>query len=214
MPRPLVATHRRAGAPVVRIEVAQYWSVEEAARALAVVYHSEPVRRGSPAVQAGLHRAATERVLDAPGVQVDAALAAEYERIIARHRERFVRYCETSSGFRSARWLGRDLSEATHVRTDVAVFYDHEQAARALAAALPDLEVAAAARGDGTEELAARGRRTGRMTCERGLQAAARQQLQARRELNPGVGEDAARRVEFFRRLLVSSGMFPERERS
>lgn len=190
MPEPLVAKHRRSGVPVVRVETPVFYSVDEAARALAIVYAGRPVLRGQPAVQQGLSLAAHSRVVDEPGRGVDEALVAAYREVLDRHRAKFVRHAEDESGVvRSVKWLKLPESKATHIRVDAATFFDQDEAARALALVY--------------EEVPAR---VGRMTCERGLHEAARGRVLERRSVGPGDAD----RVAFFWDKIVVTGMFPQ----
>lgn len=209
MPRPLQARHRRAdGTPVVQVEVPTLFTKDEAAEALALWYAtSDVVLTGFPAIQSGLHSAARERLLGSETPDPD--LVQGYRNALARHEDKLFRYAEDphSGQVRSVKWISKRLTAsgdkrslknlgATHVRVDVSVRYDFEQAALALALHYGEFP---------------RGVRTGRMTAERGLHAAAEQRLRPSWDEAPqGTQEkaDFEAAVSEFKGLLVEQGIF------
>lgn len=186
---PMRAKHQRAdGTPTVRIDDTTYWTVDEAARGLALVYAEYSVVHGGVlAVRTGLQRAADQQVLRQPGREVGGAWVRAYRQALEQHRARFVRYVQRGGSFVPVTRAGLDPSEATHIRVEVPTFLDIEEAARGLALHFEEFP---------------HGVRVGRMTCERGLQAAVSRRLQASESTpDPEV-------VQRFRNLLVDQGIF------
>lgn len=186
---PMRAKHERAdGTRTVRIDDTSYWTVEEAARGLALIYADYSVVHGGVlAVRTGLQRAAEQQVLRQPGRQVDGAWVRAYRHALEQHRARFVRYVQRGGSFVPVTRAGLDPSEATHIRVEVPTFLDVEEAARGLALHFEEFPT---------------GVRVGRMTCERGLQAAVTQRVLA----SSAVPDPEL--VQRFRDLLVEQGIF------
>lgn len=185
---PMRAKHRRPdGTPVVMCEAATYLSAEQAASALALVYAGkDTILQGVHAVRDGLTRAVEEGVLS--GGDPDADRVRAYRQVLERHRSRFLRYVEHESGeMRPAGKLGIDPEAATHARVDTAIYFDEQEAARALALVYEGFP---------------QGVRTGRMTCEHGLHRAARDRVWLRRD---APDEDA---VVSFQELLRAHDVF------
>lgn len=210
MPEPLKAKHLLAdGRWAVRVETPVFLTVDQAAKALALYYADKlAALDGVLAIQQGINAAAARRLHES-GEKPPKPLVAAYREILRRPemQRRLFRHVEAPDGeIRSTTWLNVPQERATHVRTDVATFFDHEEAARACALHYSDMVIERHAREDGTVELFTRSRRTGRMTIERALHEAARSRLLEREKLSRSrLDQD---RKRFFEALMREVGMF------
>jgi hypothetical protein len=211
----LRARHTRAdGTPVLRIEVPFEFDLDEAARALAIVYAEEPLHQRVHALRDGLARAAEQRVLHRAGSVADQAVAAyrarlreikvfpdeptraqmlkRLRRAQAKHRKSDPASRPTAPLVRQpAIWAKHERESDGHpvVRIEVPRYFDLDQAADALArvyAGKPEpLRSANAMR--------------------LGLQQAARSAIGSRKPA--AVRGDL---VDRYRRILIEEGVFPE----
>lgn len=172
MSKPLVANHTSPdGNAAVKVEMPVFFTREEAARALALIYPDQEPLRGEREVRMGLSRAARDRVLAKPGLHPNAELVQAYEPIVDRHWPGFAKY--TDEHVR----VGAGHEQATASRFIVDVLVTVEDAAVALAWVHNGLPS-----------------RVGQVTVERGLRRAARDRVLARPELADRVDADAAQR--------------------
>lgn len=211
----LRARHTRAdGTPVIRIEVPFEFDLDEAARALAIVYAEEPLLKRVHALRDGLARAAVQRVLHKAGSVADEAVEAYRARLQeidvfpnartrtrmleqlraaqAKHREADPATRPTAPPVRQpAIWAKHDRDVDGHpvVRIEVPRYFDLEQASRALANVYA--EKAEPLRSANAMRL--------------GLQEAARSAIGSRRA--PVVREGL---VDQYRRILVEEGVFSQ----
>ncbi|HEX6359511.1 hypothetical protein [Actinophytocola sp.] len=155
---PLKAHQTRAdGTPVLRIEVAHSFDHDQAARALALVYAREPLRKSIHALRDGLLRAVELRVLDEPRWVAAKAVeayrtrlrqlkvfptAAERQRMLKRLREAQRARLATDPAKRStaplvrqpAIWAKHEREDGTPVAiVEQPLYFDHSEAARCLA---------------------------------------------------------------------------------
>lgn len=180
MPQRLIAKHERAdGELTARVDVPRWFTRDEAARALALVYPEQPVVTGYREVRTGLTRAARERVLSRPGAAPDEALVQAYVPVVDRHWQKFFKYDD------QRQWVGAGHERASLTRLDVAVLFSREEAAVALALVYERVPS-----------------RVGRITIERGLQRAGAERVLAR----DGAERADAEVVQRFRELLGEVG--------
>lgn len=206
MPMPLVAKHVRPdGQRAAKVELPRFFTRDEAAASLALVYSEQSAVTGERGVRDGLSRAARERVLTQRGAEKKlntlAPLVETYKQVMDKHWNRFFRYDEQD------RWVGAGDPRSVKARFDAPVFFTFEEAAAALAIVHSDVLVTREVRDDDTVMLTT-SRRVGRMTLTQGLHKAAHQRVLARRKL--GDSQQEQDRVEFWRRQLLSQGPWSE----
>lgn len=117
----LTAKHHRGDTWEVRIDTAHYFSLEDAARALALVYPDDPPWRGDVKLRMGLSQAARERLLESEPPEPDGQKVAAYRELLDERRPKYFKY-----------------DNGTRGRFDVATYLDIDKAAQALALQWPD----------------------------------------------------------------------------
>lgn len=171
MAKPLTAKHERPdGTLCAQVEVPVFFTGEEAARALALVYPEQAPLRGEREFRMGLSRAARERILTRAGVKPDEQLVQAYLPIVDRHWTTFFKYDENRE------WVGSGHERASRARFDVAAQFSIDEAARALALVYERVPA-----------------RVGRMTVQRGLREAAERRVLSRESAGPADTETVER---------------------
>jgi hypothetical protein len=210
----LKAKKRRVdGVPVVKIEPSYYFSHDEAARALAIIYGAEPLRTGIHTLRDGLMRAAVQGVLardpEPPATAITAyrtllrkldvfPAKAKRQRMLRELREAQRQHRQSDRGNRRtapkvdghpALWAKhiREDDDAPVVKIEVPHYLDLDQAATALAIIYP------------TRDTPLRSENALRL----GLQDAARQRVLARRK--PAAAPEL---VSTYRDILLAEKVF------